>query len=87
MHHGGEILDGLAVRQVARLRDRGHRQVLLNQPGDQFGVGGIESKLRAQPPRHLGARDRVILQPSLGDVVQQRRDVDHGAVLGPDLAE
>ena len=47
LHHGGEILDGLAVRQVARLRHRGHRQVLLNQPGDQFGVGGVESKPRA----------------------------------------
>ena len=86
LHHGGEILDGLAVRQVARLRHRRHGQMLLDQPRDQFGVGGVEAEPRAQPPRHLGAGDRMILGPALGDVVQQRGDVDHRAMLGADLA-
>ena len=86
LHHGGEILDGLAVGEVARLRHRRHRQMLLDQPGDQFGIGGAEAEPRAQPPRHLGAGDRVILGAALGDVVQQRGDVDHRAVLGLDLA-
>ena len=86
LHHGGEILDGLAVGEVARLRHRGHRQMLLDQPGDQLGVGGVEAEPRAQPPRHLGAGNRVILGPALGDVVQQRGDVDHGAVLGTNLS-
>ena len=60
--------------------------MLLDQPGDQFGIGGAEAEPRAQPPRHLGAGDRMILGPALGDVVQQRGDVDHRAVLGLDLA-
>ncbi len=38
-----------------------------------------EAEPRAQPPRHLGAGDRVILGPALGDVVQQHGDVDHRA--------
>ena len=86
LHHGREILDGLAVRQVARLRHHRHRQVLFDQPGDQLGVGGVEAEPRAQPPRHLGAGDRVVFRPALGDVMQQRGDVDDRAVLGADLA-
>ena len=46
LHHGGEFLDGPAVRQVARLRHRRHRQVLLDQPGHQFRVGIVESEPR-----------------------------------------
>ena len=57
LHDGGEILDGLAVREVTRLRHRGHGQMLFDQPGDLFGVGGIESEPRAQPPRHLRPGD------------------------------
>ena len=60
--------------------------MLLDQPGDQLGVGGVETEPRAQPPRHLGAGDRMILGAALGDVVQQRGDVDHRAMLGADLA-
>ncbi|MGY3132754.1 hypothetical protein ACVWZM_003436 [Bradyrhizobium sp. USDA 4501] len=76
-----------AVRQVARLRHRRHRQMLLDQPRHQFGVGRREAEPRTQPPRHLGAGDRMVFRPALGDVVQQRRDIDHRAVLGADLAE
>jgi len=53
--------------------------MLLDQPGDQFGVGDVESEPRAEPPCHLGAGDRVVLGAALGDVVQQRGDVDQSA--------
>ena len=86
LNHGGEILDGLAVGQIARLRDRRHRQMFLDQPGHQLGFGRDEAEPRTQTPRHLGAGNRMILGTALGDVVQQRRDIEHGAVLGSDFA-
>ena len=70
LHNACEILDGLAVRQIARLRHHGHGQMLLDQPCHQFGIGGVESEPRAQPPRHLCPGDRVILRTALGDIVQ-----------------
>src|ERR1700733_10325342 len=36
LNDGGEIFDGLAVRQVARLGDRRHHQMLLDQPRPQL---------------------------------------------------
>jgi hypothetical protein len=39
LHHGGEVLDGLAVGQVARLRHRRHHEMNFDQPGDELGVG------------------------------------------------
>ena len=86
LHDSGEIFDGLAVRQIARLRHRGHRQMLFDQPRHQLGIGGVESKPRAQPTRHFRPGDRVILRPALGDVVQQHADVDHRAMFGANFS-
>ena len=85
LHHRGEILDGLAVGQVARLRHGRHDEVLLDQPGDGVGVGGRQAEARAEGARDPGAGDRVVLDPALGDVVQEQRDVEQRAVLGQDL--
>ena len=57
LHHCGEILDGLAVGQVARLRHFRHRQMLLDQPGDQFGIGWLK------PSR--GQSRRATLAPAI----------------------
>ena len=86
LHHGGEVLDGLAVGQVARLRDRRHHEVLLDQPGDGLGVGRRQPEPRAEPARDARAGDRMVLDPALGDVVQEQRDIEQRAVLGLDLA-
>ena len=86
LHDGGEILDRLAVGQIARLRHRRHDEVHLDQPGDELGLGRVESESRAQPPRDARAGDRMVLDPALGDVVQEQRDVEHGAVLRLDRA-
>ena len=86
LHHGGEILDRFAVGQIARLRHRRHHQMHLDQPGDQLGVGRRHAEPRAQPPRDARAGDRVILDLPLGDVVQEQRDIEHGAVLRLDRA-
>ena len=47
LHHGGEILDRLAVGQIARLRHRRHHEMHLDQPGDELGLGGVEAEPRA----------------------------------------
>ena len=57
LHHRGEILDGLAVGQVARLRHARHHEVVLDQPGDRLGVGRGKAETRAKPPRHARAGD------------------------------
>ncbi len=39
LHDRAEILDRPAVGEVARLRDRRHGEMLLDQPGDGLGIG------------------------------------------------
>ena len=56
LHHGGEILDGLAVGQVARLRHRRHHEMLLDQPGDGFGLGRRQAEPRAERAARCGRR-------------------------------
>ena len=48
-------------------------QVVLDQPGDELGLVGGQAQARAEPARDLGAGDRMVLRPALGDVVQQQR--------------
>ena len=72
LHDLGEILAGLGVGQVAALGDVAHRQVLLDQPGHRLGLRGRKAEARAQPAGDLTAKDRMVLGPALGDVVQER---------------
>ena len=81
LHHRGEILDGPAVGEVARLRHGRHHQMHFDQPGDELGIGGIEPEPRRQSPRQPRACDRVVLDAALGDVVQEQRDAEHGIML------
>ena len=81
LHDVGEVEDGSAVGEVARLRDPRHGQMLLDEPGDELRLVGREPEARAEPPRHLGAGDRMVLRPALGDVVQEERDRQHGQIF------
>ena len=47
---------------------------------------GDSPKPRAQPPRHARPGDRMVLDPALGDVVQEQRHVEQRAVLRLDGA-
>jgi hypothetical protein len=85
LHHAAKF--SMVLRStVARLRHRRHRQMLFDQPRYRFGVGSVEAEAAGTAARHFGARDRMILGPALGDVVQQRRDIDHRAMLGANFA-
>ena len=54
--------------------------MMLDQPGDQLGLGGCKADPRAEPPRDAGARDRMVLDAALGDVVEEQRHVQHDAM-------
>ncbi len=56
--------------------------MLLHQPGDRIGLRRREPEARAQPPRHPRPGDGMVLDPSLGDVMQEQRHVQQRAVLG-----
>ena len=73
---GDEVLDRLAVGQVARLRRHAHQEMVLDQPGDGRGLLGRKAQPRAKPARDLGAGDGMVLGPPLGDVVQEQGDVE-----------
>ena len=53
LHHRGEVLDGLAVGEIARLRHARHHQVILDQPGDESRFRPAESRAagRSAAPR------------------------------------
>ena len=88
LHDGGEVEDGLAVVEVARLGGHAHQEMMLDQPGDGLGLRRGEAEARAELPGDPGAGDRVILRPALGDVVEEERDIEDDPVLdaGEDLA-
>ena len=56
LHHGGEILDGFAVGQIARLRHRRHHQMHFDQPGDQLGVGRRHARIADKAGARCGRR-------------------------------
>jgi hypothetical protein len=44
LHDGSEILDRLGVGEIARLGNVRHCQMLLDEPGDRFGLRFVETK-------------------------------------------
>jgi len=61
-----EILDGLAVRQIARLAiSTLFLSMLFDQPGHKFGIGRSGIHARAQPPRHSAPAIEWILPAAL----------------------
>ena len=86
LHHGAEVLDGHAVGEIARLGDRRHHEVDLDQPGDGFGLRRRETEPRAEIARDPRAGDRMVLDAALGDVVQEQRDIEQLAVPRLDRA-
>ena len=89
LHDRGERLGGARVGEVAPLRHVGHRQMLLDQPGDAVACRRRQAEARAEPARDFRAGDRMILRAALGDVVQEGGDIERGAVgdVRQDLAD
>ncbi len=79
LHLGNEVEDRLRVGQVALERRSAHQQVMTHQPGDQRGFFLAQAEARAQLLGDFGPEHRVIAATALGDVVQQRGDVERAA--------
>ena len=81
LHDVGKVADGLGIADVAAERHLAHAQMLLDQPGGGFHLGWRQAQARPQASGDAGADDGVILVAPLGDVVQERRNVERAAVL------
>ena len=81
LHQGGEIANGLGVVEVAALGELTHGQVMLDQPRGGLGLGRVQAKPRAELAGDPRADDRMILVPSLGDVVNEGGDIERTAIV------
>ena len=88
LHDRGQRLGRLRVEEIAALRHVRHDQMPLDEPSDPLGIGGREAQSRTKLAGDLGAGERVIDCASLGDVVQEGREIELGAMrdLMDDLA-
>ena len=81
LHQRGEIAHRLRIVEIAALRDLAHGEVVLDQPHRRLGLRGVEPEARAQLAGDAGAGDRMILVAALGDVVQERRDIERAPAV------
>ena len=75
LHHVGEAADHRFVGEVLLLRDLRHRQVVLHQERDEVGVVSVQPVLAAEATGIPRAELAVVAAAPLGDVVEERRDV------------
>ena len=79
--------DHVGIGEVFLLRNLRHDQVPANEPDDQFGLLGGKPVLFAENLGVDRAEFRVVAAAALGDVVEERRDIEQpGAVKSGDGA-
>ena len=81
LHDIGEVAHGLGITDVAAEGDLAHGEMLLDQPGRRFDLGGRQAQARTQAARNARADDGVVFVAALGDVVQKGRDIQRTPVL------
>ena len=74
-NHGGEAADDVRVGEILLLRHLRHGQMLADQEDHQVGVLADDTVGAAESPGIGHAEPRVIAAASLGDVVEQRGDI------------
>lgn len=67
----GETVDHFRVGDVLLLRGDRHAQVLLHQPGDQFGIAFAQAMRQAERARIHRTQFGMIAATALGDIVKQ----------------
>ena len=78
---GGEIGDHVGVGEVFLLGDARHRQVLGDEELDQRRVGALDAVVAAEARDLARAELGVVAAAALGDVVEERGDVEHPGPL------
>ncbi len=76
----GEVTDRPGVRMVPFLRRVRHQQVVLHQPDDGLGFFLAQAQTGRDHLGDLCAYDRMVLGPTLSDIVQQQRHIEHAPV-------
>ncbi len=77
----GELADDVGIGEVPLLRDRRHGEVVLDQELDERDVLAREPVRAREAPRVDPAEPRVVAAAALGDVVEDRRDVEEPVAL------
>src|SRR5205809_4876691 len=77
----GEAPQDLRIGQVLFLRHRRHGEMVLDQKLDELRVFGRKAMLAAETPGLDPAELRVIASAALGDIVEDRRDVQQPMAL------
>ena len=85
---GGKGVDHVGVGDVLLLRDVRHDEVVANEPDDEFAFLGGEAVAVAELLRVDGPALGMAAAAALGDVVENRRDVEQpgGVEVGDELA-
>ena len=79
LHYLHEIEDGLIVGEIA-LEGRGrHEQMIAHQPGYGLCLRRRQAKARAERVGDVRAQYAVVAAPTLGNVMQQHRDIEDAA--------
>src|SRR5206468_5476530 len=87
-HDVGEASQDLRIGEVVFLLYRRHGEMVLDEELDELRVFGRKAMLAAEAPGLDLAQLRVIASAALGDVVEDRRDVQQPMALeaGDDAA-
>ena len=80
LHGRRQRLRRLRVGEVAPLRHVRHDEVLLDEPDDAIGVGRRQAEPRRELPRHLAPASEWSSFATLGDVMQERGEIERFAM-------
>ncbi len=81
LHDVSERADRIGIGNITRMREVAHRQMLLNEPGDELGLGCCHAEARANLARDARTDGRVAFLSAFADVVDERRDEQRPAIL------
>ena len=76
-----EFVDHHRVGNVAPLGGHGHQQMVLDQPADQVAIGFRHLQRIDERSRVIGAEFRMVPTAALGNVVEQRGQVENFRML------
>jgi hypothetical protein len=77
LHRRGKCAHDVRVGDILFLGNAGHQQMTPDQPDDQFAVLCVDAVICTELRGIDGTKFRVVATSPLGDVVEQRCDVEH----------